>query len=176
VSKPDRVWPSSAPPRLRSAFGIGLKGFTGRDETDRRFATSWVIAWGLPLIPLRRYYLLEGPTYSDFYLGFHSTTSKEYYFYGESHLRAVEIIRTYIYCWLVVPAVVFVPTLALWSRADQFMDLFPRDSAIGPLVHIALFLGWLIGSTVALALLATAYRDRWAPVRDVEWVDRRDGG
>lgn len=51
------------------------------------------------------------------------------------------------------------------------MGLFPRDSAIGPLLHVALFLGWLVGSSVILALLAIRYRDRWAPVRDVEWVD-----
>lgn len=164
---PDEVWPLAAGshPPLRSYNGVGteLKGFTGVDATGHRFATCWSILFGIPLIPVGRYYLREVSTTISGN-AVHSRTTTRYEMAGESRLRAAEVLRTYAF-WLLGLALVGAPLALLGVYADRL------GGAVCCLVVV--LVGWVIGSIALLSHLLTRYRDEWAPVREVRWLDRR---
>lgn len=177
-SMPDAVWPAAQPrpTASRNGFGRELMGFTRADESGHRFATCWVVAFGLPIVPVSRCYLSEQRAVGPPVRGFRLRSATRYRIEGESRRRVSEILRTYAFCWLLVPAVVIVPVLVLLSQADRIVDV--RDGgATGPkLALVAAFVLLVTGSILALSAALALYRSRWAPVRTVEWVERPDAG
>ncbi|MER6144249.1 hypothetical protein ABT174_30120 [Streptomyces sparsogenes] len=160
----DDVWPigQGESPRLGSfnGIGFGLKGFTRVDENGRCFATRWFMVVHLPVAPLRRYYLTEGKVTHEL-----SRTTTRYVLHGRSRLRADEILRTYAFCWLLCPVVLGLPLLPLLRYANQ--------DAPSLWVLVGGFLGCVAAGSVVLAVLHTAYRRRWAPLRTPRWVTER---
>jgi hypothetical protein len=152
----DEVWPSTEQPVLTSFNGIGqgLRGFTRVDAGGRCFATRWLLVAGLPVVPLTRYYLREYP-------------QGAFRVDGESRLRAVEVVRAYVYWWLVVPAVGILPMLAAAHRLRQVESM----STAGTWWAIGGFVLWVVLVLTGLVTLRQAYRKHWAPVREVVWVD-----
>ncbi|MQA80601.1 MAG: hypothetical protein GEV10_19340 [Streptosporangiales bacterium] len=94
----DEVWPLPESDRVRmgtfNGFGLQLKGFTRADRSGRCFATRWLVFCYVPIVPMDRFYLREGPT-SDYNAGLYSRTTTGYSIDGESRLRAGEVLRTY---------------------------------------------------------------------------------
>jgi hypothetical protein len=161
----DEVWALAAGESLEmSTFnGIGteLKGFTRPDATGRYFGTRYVTLFGLPIVPLGRYYLRQ--TTSE-YRG--PGTVTRYAIAGRSRPRAAEILRTYLYCWLFAPAIVLAPILTLLYNADHLAEKFAFGWLLG-----AFFLCLLVSIAILTTLHAT-YRTRWAPTRQAQWLDR----
>ncbi|GAA4518139.1 hypothetical protein GCM10023191_091810 [Actinoallomurus oryzae] len=165
---PDRVTPFAGGrgPRLGTGNGFGwaMMGLTRVDESGRCFATRWVTALGLPLVPLDRYYLKEtGMTVVSH--GFGSTTTTRYEIFGVAPLRGSEIIRTYLYCWLFAPLLGAGPTILLLSDADDVSAALPG----GVIALIVLFVLLLIASIMLLVAIHGYYRKHWAPLREPEW-------
>jgi hypothetical protein len=172
----DAVWRTSQPrpTASRNGFGRELMGFTRPNESGGRFATCWLVAFGLPIVPLSRCYVKQEPAPTSPVRGFRLRGDTTYQIEGVSRRRASEILRTYAFCWLLVPAVVVVPVLALLSHADRIVDR-GEDGATGrKVVLVGAFLLLLTGSILALQGALVLYRRRWAPVRSVEWVDPPD--
>ncbi|MDQ7905062.1 hypothetical protein RB614_11070 [Phytohabitans sp. ZYX-F-186] len=155
---PDAVWPTvhPRPTSSRNGFGRELKGHTRTDRGGGHFATCWVVAFGLPIVPVSRYYLRE------------DRAARRHRIEGESRPRAAEVARTYAFCWLLVPAVVVAPLLVLLSQADRIGD---EASTGSKLAFAGVFLAVLGGSIAAVTALLALYRARWAPVREAVWVE-----
>jgi hypothetical protein len=170
---PDAVWPTPhpRPTSSRNGFGRELKGFTRPDESGSRFATCWVVAFGLPIVPVSRCYLTEERAFTAPARDLRLRAATRYRIAGVSRRRVTEIVRTYAFCSLVVPAVVIAPVLVLLSQADRIVDT-GDGGATGPkLALVAAFLLVLTASILGLSAALALYRTRWAPVREVEWVD-----
>lgn len=197
---PDHVWPAARPrpTASRNGFGRELMGFTRPDESGGRFATCWVVAFGLPIVPVARCYISEERTHTHLgsthipdgsppagdghaRAGGHVTRvrgGRRYRIEGESRRRVPEILRTYAFCWILVPAVVVAPVLVLLSQADRFVDTASEDGA-GVGAKLALVAALLLVMTTSILVLSAAlalYRSRWAPIRTAEWIDRPDAG
>jgi hypothetical protein len=173
----DDVRPLAPAERVRlgsyNGCGLGFKGFTRTDSRGGCFATRWIMVLGLPLIPLDRYYVTEQGS-STFNAGNYSRTTTRYLIHGRSRLSAEEIVRTYLFQWLLGPAIVVVPVILWLSHADEIVGE-TTDSVSGARLALLIggFLIWLIGSIIGLAFLTTTYRRRWAPVRKARIVRRR---
>jgi hypothetical protein len=165
---PDKVWPLSHQPRLHNVNGHGteLKSFTRADSSGRYFATGWATVAGMPLIPLRRYYLSQGGTTFEGSV-VRRTVKTHYQIAGESRLRASEVLRTYVFCWLLAPAVILGPVIAFFTQVDAIADAL---SGVFILVIAAPF-AWIFGIGYLVTKLLDVYRARWAPVREVEWIE-----
>ncbi|MEU0095572.1 hypothetical protein [Kribbella sp. NPDC006257] len=158
----DEVWPLESDERVRlssfNGIGFDLKGFTRKDATGRYFATRYFTVVYLPVIPLDRFYLEETSIqYQN--LGLSSNTVTKYRIAGWSRLRGSEILRTYLFSWIIGPGVVLAPILLWLGHADQLSDRIGIGWVIGG------FIAWLLGSIVAISFLLTIYRERWAPLR-----------
>jgi hypothetical protein len=120
----DPVWPvqSDEWPEWWSKGGVGvmLMRNTRPDAEGRFFATSWLVLL-LPIAPLARYWLREGETTSKW-----GRTTTRYQVFGESRIRPIETVRTYLCCWGLVP-VVLVPLNSHdrlpWGLADAPYEL-----------------------------------------------------
>ncbi|GAA3020241.1 hypothetical protein GCM10010519_56820 [Streptomyces lactacystinicus] len=157
---PDKVRPLRAAPRLGTVNGFGrtMLGKTRVDAQGACFATRWFTVLMLPIRPLGRYYVKEGETVDVPGRGGASTTTTEYVFLGEAELRASEVIRTYLFCWLVVPLVVAGPVTLFGLNADAF-------SHEHPILFLLLLLGLPIVGIIALAWLLVLNEKFLAPVR-----------
>lgn len=156
-----------------NGIGFGFKSFTRTDARGCCFATRWFMLVYLPVIPLGRYYVKDQGT-TGTYAGAYTSTTTRYTIYGRSPLRADEILRTYVFQWVLGPAFVIVPIILWLSNADAISGE-TSDSVSGWRIFllIAVFLIWLIGSIAALVVLMLTYRRKWAPLRDVRMVRKR---
>jgi hypothetical protein len=165
---PDDVWPlgPGEPGPLGSFNGIGftMRGFTRTDTSGRCFATRWFVMFLLPVIPLARYYVTEGATTPTA-----ASWTTRYQLHGRSRLRAGEVLRTYVFCWLVAPGIVLVPIILWLTHADQIAD------ATSFWVVLVVFLVLVLGGVALVVTLISVYRRRWAPLRTVRWLDARPG-
>jgi hypothetical protein len=158
----DIVWSLSPVEQARarsfqSVNGIGrvLLGPTVRDASGMHFKTAWISIL-LPLIPVARYYLQEVSSLST---GVSTTT--RYHIIGRSRLIGAEVVRTYLYCWLVAPLIGAGPAALLLSQADELAD------SIGVLGLIALFLVTLTASIALLTFGTNLLRKRLFTPRPV---------
>jgi hypothetical protein len=159
----DEVWPWGPDERVRlssfNGIGFDLKGFTRKDASGRCFATRYFTIVYMPVIPLDRFYLEETSVqYQN--LGLSSNTLTKYRITGWSRFRAGEILRTYLFNWIIGPGVVLVPILLWLGHADQLSERIGIGWVIGG------FVAWLIGSIAAVVFTLTIYRERWAPLRE----------
>ncbi|MFJ6012759.1 hypothetical protein [Streptomyces sp. NPDC092952] len=162
---PDRVRPMRTVPRLGTYNGFGrtLLGRTKPDADGACFATHWFTLLLLPIRPLGRYYVKEGATVERSTGPGASTSTTEYVFLGEAELRASEVIRTYLFRWVVVPLVVAGPVTVFGLNSDAY-------SREHPLLFLLLLLGIPIGGIIVLAV-ALGLREKFlSSARVPEWV------
>lgn len=175
---PDRVWPlaRSEPPSLRTfnGFGTGLRGFTRVDDRGCQFATNWLMVLGFPLVPLERFYLRKVSERHTF-AGASSRTVTDYQIAGESALRPDEVLLTWLYSLLAV-AVVVGPSLLLLSQADRIVAAMPGLGGWAVLVLVLAFLCVLFASIALVVVVQLRYQRHWAPLRTVQWLDRKPLG
>lgn len=182
---PEMVRPLSAArgrrgPRLGNVNGIGLTLMptTRTDRDGRFFAIRWVWFLFWPVIPLGRYYVSEGLSFrwgnSEF--GGERTS---YALHGVTRLKAVEVIGTYVWFWLVAPVAVFLPSVG-FLLVMQWIGTNPMDHASMNIGWWMLFFGSLIAMVIwpVLALawimpLYGRYCEEWAPVHEVRWTTDR---
>ncbi|WP_240522035.1 hypothetical protein [Amycolatopsis vastitatis] len=158
----DIVWSLSPAEQARArnfqaVNGIGrvLLGPTARDASGMHFKTAWISIL-LPLFPIARYYLQEVGSLST---GMSTTT--RYTIVGRSRIVGAEVVRTYLYCWLVAPLVGAGPAALLLSQADELAD------SIGVFALIALFLVTLAASVALLTFGTNLVRKRFFTPRTV---------
>lgn len=167
---PDEVWPHDPnewlPLSSFNGIGFTFRGSTRPDESGRYFATRWFVLLGLPLAPMDRFYLRKAST-ETVALGY----KDRYVVDGESRLNAGEVLRTYLFGWIGGPAVIVLPTLALFYPLYQFLQSIAPDAAWVVLVMIGVFVVGLTCSGLLLGVLIANYRKKWAPLRTVRWVE-----
>ena len=164
---PDVVWPlTTADLRTTKSFnstnGFGrmLIAATPEDATGGSFRTAWFMLL-LPIMPLGRYYVREGTMRIA-----GSARITPYEILGKSELAGSEVLRTYLYSWVVVPLLFGVPLITLLVFAD------PLAKTIGFGWMPVLFLVLIVVLIAALSF-GTAYaRKRWfGTPREVVWQD-----
>ncbi|MFJ5925008.1 hypothetical protein ACIQF6_20625 [Kitasatospora sp. NPDC092948] len=163
---PDKVTPLRTAPRLGTFNGFGrtMLGKTRVDADGACFATRWFTMVMLPIWPLGRYYLKEGETvHVDGRRGASSSTT-EYAFLGQAELRGSEILRTYLFCWVVVPVVILGPVTVMCINDKGFS----RDHG---LLFIALLFGLPIVGMIVVAWLLVLHAKVLAPLREPQWVE-----
>jgi hypothetical protein len=140
-----------------NAMGTMLLHNSRPDDSGRFFATRWLMII-LPVAPLGRYYVRQGKiTDEGGFSSIHTTT--EYEIFGRSPLRSIEVVRTYLYFWLVIPAAFLGPIGASIAWED---DASNDDAELwGMFVSAAL--------TLLLLGLLFLYRTFWRPVREARW-------
>jgi hypothetical protein len=85
-----------------NGIGITLLGIAGDDGPDESTATLWFTFAFLPVIPIRRMRVK--------FLS-HKGSGFSYQFIANEKLVLSEILRTYLYCWILVPALGLAPFL-----------------------------------------------------------------
>ncbi|GAA5153100.1 hypothetical protein GCM10023214_05610 [Amycolatopsis dongchuanensis] len=159
VCDPIRTIPSGKMPVLGTGQGFGFM-FLHNTRPDARgafFTTRWLMIV-LPIVPLGRYYVRQGPTTDS--AGFSSVgTSTEYTILGRSRLRLVELLRTLALFWVVFPAAGVGPIILsiIWDNDES--SEWPQ--AVGALVGIVLIVLVLVAHQV--------YRRKWRPLREACW-------
>ncbi|MFD8597851.1 hypothetical protein ACFV1L_22880 [Kitasatospora sp. NPDC059646] len=162
---PDDVTPLRTTPRLGTFNGFGrtMLGRTRVDADGACFATRWFTAAMLPIVPLGRYYLKVGETVDVAGRGGASTSTTQYLFLGEARLRPSEILRTYLFFWVLVPLLTALPVTLFALNADAF-------SHEHPLLFILLLLGIPVVGIIVLAWLLVLHEKFLAPLREPRWT------
>lgn len=159
MSDPVYPLPADKRPSLGTvnALGTMLLHNSRPDGSGGFFATQWLMII-LPVAPLGRYYVRQGKTTDEGGL-FSTRTTTEYEILGRSRLRATEIIRTYLYFWLALPAVFLGPILASIALDND------------PSSEMAQFWGMLVSVALTLLLLSLLFLHRtyWRAVREARW-------
>ncbi|MFD7062301.1 hypothetical protein [Streptomyces sp. NPDC059906] len=161
----DPVWPLSPDeiPELRTDSGIGtmLLHNSRPDTSGRFFATAWLVIL-FPVLPRGRYYVRQGASSESPALGGTVHTTR-YEFFGRSSVRMSEVIRCYVFGWLVVPVFFLLPSAAVlwWLTQDSGWS-----SGLWGFLAVAV---WATLGT----LLFIQYRRRWRPVREAHWIPAR---
>ena len=161
---PDPVYPLPSGDELPSlgtynAIGTTLLHNSRPDGSGYFFATCWIVII-LPVVPLGRYYVRQGKITDE--SGFSSIyTTTEYEFVGRSRLRLAEVMRTYLYFWIAVPAAFLGPIIAsiAWDNNTSNGDA----QFYGMLVSVALL--------CLLLVLLFLHRTYWRPVRRARWIE-----
>lgn len=164
---PDKVIPLQKSPRLGSVNGIGwtMMGHTRVDGDGNCFATRWLTLFGLPILPLDRFYLKElGTTFQS--KGTEQKTTSRYQIFGTAPLSVNELIRTYLYCWLFAPLIGIGPLVLYLADADHLGHSLPG----GIITYLILLFVVLFVSIGVLVALHEQYRKHLAPLRQAEFV------
>ncbi|MGW3865203.1 hypothetical protein ACWEDZ_27510 [Streptomyces sp. NPDC005047] len=131
------------------------------DAGGRFFATAWLVIL-FPVLPRGRYYVRQGATSESPALGgtVHRT---RYEFFGRSSVRMSEVVRCYVFGWLVLPVFFLLPAVAvLWWLTNGS----GWSSVLWGFFAVAV---WGTLGT----LLFIQYTRRWRPVREAHWVPAR---
>ncbi|SDW41470.1 hypothetical protein SAMN05421504_101518 [Amycolatopsis xylanica] len=148
---------------ITSMNGVGrtLLSSTPTDASGAHFMTLWFTLLG-PVFPIGRYYLrsaepdpLGGGVHM---IGSHS----RYDILGRSSLVPGEVIRTYLYCWLLAPLAVVGPLVPLLANIDDVW------AAIGFWAFF-LVVGALLGLAFALVYGTRFVSRRWRKPRAMRW-------
>ncbi|MEY9934509.1 hypothetical protein ABH926_009177 [Catenulispora sp. GP43] len=102
--------------RSTNGTGVTLKNRSAPDAEGRFFATRWASVLSMPLVPLNRLYLAQqGParTNSVGYGRNRTGTTVGYQILGMVAMRPEDILGTYLFHWLLCPAIIFGPAAAL---------------------------------------------------------------
>jgi hypothetical protein len=143
-----------------NAIGTMLLHNSRADESGGFFATCWFMVI-LPVIPLSRYYVRQ-TGYSDESGLFSVKTTTSYEIIGRSRVRWIEVVRTYLVWWIVMPAALVGPNVAAAvGSEDESAGLY------GMFVSV--------GLTCLLLTLFFFYGRYWRPVRGVRWVEPTTG-
>ncbi|MFI6938639.1 hypothetical protein ACIBI4_05170 [Streptomyces sp. NPDC050418] len=155
--------PDEELPTLEShnALGTMLLHNSRADESGAFFATCWFMVI-LPVFPLGRYYVRR-TGYRDESGLFSVRTTTGYEIVGRSRIRGIEVVRTYLLWWLLLPAAIAGPNIAAavaWEGENAGLH--------GMLLSVGLL--------VVLLILWFLYGMYWRPVRQVRWAEEATGG
>jgi hypothetical protein len=140
------------PLRTVNGFGAGLYSWSLPDAEGRQFATRWLCASGIPLLPTARYLVTKGGTQHGF-----RRESTSYAIHGRAHLRAREILSTYAYFWLLVPGIFLGPLILF------IVFTGPALAIIWFFIALVLFLVWASMAASIGRAFAPLYVVRWNP-------------
>jgi hypothetical protein len=143
-----------------NAIGTMLLHNSRPDESGGFFATCWFMVI-LPVVPLSRYYVRQ-TGYSDESGLFSTRTTTRYEIVGRSRVRWIEVVRTYLAWWIVMPAAFVGPIVAAVGREDENAGLY------------GMFIS--VGLVLLLLTLFFIYGRYWRPVREVRWAEAATGG
>lgn len=143
-----------------NAIGTMLLHNSRADETGGSFATCWFMVI-LPVIPLSRYYVRQ-TGYRDESGFFSIRTTTSYEIVGRSRVRWIEVVRTYLAWWIVMPAAFLGPIVVAVGKEDENAGLYGMFVSVG-LVFL-------------LLILFALYAKYWRPVREVRWAEATAGG
>ncbi|WP_217166418.1 hypothetical protein [Streptomyces sp. AC512_CC834] len=144
-----------------NAIGTMLLPNSRADGSGGFFATCWFMVI-LPVVPLGRYYVRQ-TGYSDESGLLSIRTTTRYEIVGRSRVRWIEVVRTCLVWWIVMPAVFVGPSVAAavgWE--DENAGLYGMFVSVG--------LAFL------LFTLLFFYGKYWRPVREVRWAEAAAGG
>ncbi|MEV7020322.1 hypothetical protein [Streptomyces sp. NPDC093991] len=112
-----------------NAIGTMLLHNSRADETGGFFATCWFMVI-LPVVPLSRYYVRQ-TGYSDQsgLLTINTTTS--YHIVGRSRIRWIEVGRTYLAWWIVMPTAFVGPIVISVGGEDENAELYGMFVSVG---------------------------------------------
>ncbi|MFI9818975.1 hypothetical protein ACIHFC_00625 [Streptomyces sp. NPDC052013] len=139
------------------AIGTMLLHNSRADESGRFFATCWFMVL-LPIFPISRYYVRQ--------TGFREEGNRmitTYEVLGRSRIRWIEIVRTYLAWWVVIPVTFFGPVAMIVVREMEGDDpgFFAVCLAAVPLLLIL--------------TLFVIYKLYWRPVREARWAEAATG-
>lgn len=139
-------------------FGSAFLRSSRIDDAGMCFFTVWFRAFGLPIKAKRRYYGKKGAS-----VGAGTVVGREYQFAGSAELDQGDIIRTYLFHWIVLPILVLVPMWALFMLADRS----------GSAWLLLLPLLWVVAVIVGVTKLGDIYFERYAPIHTPVFPPRR---
>jgi hypothetical protein len=149
--------------RLITINGTGrtLLGFTRVDRMGGRYATVWEVGGTIPLYPLRRFYLFEGESSDTSGGGYQSLSRSTFRFVGGTRLDVTEIVGTYLWAWLICPAVGLLPSYWLLTMVGGPLSAIEPKvlSVIAILFCIALAVLWPVAAALAMRYLRMRYQD-----------------
>jgi hypothetical protein len=163
----DKVIPLEQSPRLGSMNGIGwtMMGLTRVDRDGNCFGTRWFTLFGLPILPLDRFYLKELGTQHESQGIRQTKSTSRYQVFGTAPLSVNELIRTYLYCWLFGPLIGAGPLVVYLLDADHLAHSLPG----GVITYLVLLFVVLLVSIGVLVTLHEQYRKHLAPLREAEF-------
>lgn len=102
--------------------GTTLLGISKVDENNIATATKWFTLFWLPLIPLSRHKVkfINYKKYSEFYI------------LSQENLNIREILKTYLFCWFIIPGII----LGLFYISEYIEFLFKKYPYIDLLLLI----------------------------------------
>ncbi|WP_194895836.1 hypothetical protein [Catenulispora pinisilvae] len=102
--------------RSTNGTGVTLKNRSAADADGRFFATRWASVLSMPLVPLNRLYLAQqgpGQTSAVGYGRNRTRTTVDYQILGIAAMRPGDVLGTYLFHWVLCPAIILGPTAAV---------------------------------------------------------------
>ncbi|RCV48072.1 hypothetical protein [Marinitenerispora sediminis] len=159
-----------------NGIGILLMPVSREDAQGRHFAVRWLWLLFVPVLPLGRYYVTEGPQrlWGNSEAGGVET---RYDFHGVTRMKAAEIVRTYAWFWLLLLPAMFLPSVG-FALAIEWIATNPLDrSPVNPWWWAPLFASlaamalWPVLAFAGLMGARSRYWTAHAPVHEVRWAD-----
>lgn len=148
--------------RIRSigtiyGFGTRIVGRTPRDAEGLQFGTLWVFAFGLPILPRCRLLFSVGQSEEDV-SGTVVVQHTDYHVAGATPFVTSELVKTYVYRWLLVPLLLLGPVALYLGATDAIADVL-GSSLPAIMLYVALPLVWVIGVAFLVDGLHRRYVD-----------------
>jgi hypothetical protein len=148
--------------RMRSigtiyGFGSRIVGRTPRGTDGLQFGTLWVFAFGLPIYPRCRLLFSTGES-EESVEGVVVVQHTDYHVAGATPLVPIELVKTCVYRWLLVPLVLLGPVVLYLAATDAIADVL-GTSLPAIMLFVALPLGWLLGGAFLIDGLHRRYVD-----------------
>jgi hypothetical protein len=146
--------------RMRSigtiyGFGTRIIGRSPPDPEGLQTGTLWVFVLGLPILPLCRLLFATGRSEASV-SGTVVVQHTDYHVAGATPFVPLEIAKTYLYRWILVPLVLLGPVAVYVANTDGIADLL-GTSLPAVLLFVALPLAWMIGGAFLLDSLHQRY-------------------
>jgi len=146
--------------RMRSigtiyGFGTRIVGRTPRDAEGLQFGTLWVFAFGLPILPRCRLLFSTG-TSEESVEGVIVMQHTDYHVAGATPFVPLELVKTCLYRWLLVPLVLLGPVPLYLAATDAIADVL-GNSLPAVLLFVAVPLAWMIGGAFLIDGLHRRY-------------------
>ena len=139
--------------RMRSigtiyGFGTRIIGRTPPDPEGLQFGTLWVFILGLPIVPRCRLRFSTGRSEAAV-SGAVVVQHTDYHVAGATPFVPLEIAKSYVYRWILVPLLLLGPVAVYLANTDGIADVL-GTSLPAVLLFVALPLAWIIGGAFLL--------------------------
>ena len=138
-------------------FGSRIVGRTPRDGDGLQFGTLWAFAFGLPIYPRCRLLFSTGHSEASVE-GAIVVQHTDYHVAGATPLVPVELVKTCLYRWLLVPLLLLGPVALYVGATDTIADIL-GTSLPAVMLYVALPLAWMIGGAFLIDNLHRRYVD-----------------